>query len=240
MQEKENQISIFLFSESSRKCVELKTSVITPSDLVSLQRILPRNLKGVSFHRPTLNLEEDENSDFAFHAETRDPYVSKYLAQVGKSLLSLGEPLGALRFFDFSLKVENNPNLNFQLLRSKALMEVGQIDEAATIIDQLVKENPENGFAQFLLAKIFFYQNNYLSSVNYFEKAKLFLSKEDPYHYFSEVHILINQLFLERDSLYAKNLTVTDLIQEIEILKEKVVQLKSNIHLKPKIDRKIT
>ena len=210
---KQNSTSIFLFSETSKKCVELKTSAITPSDLVDLQRLLPRNLKGVSFHKP--------DEEFIFRSEARELYVSKYLTEVGQSLLNLGEPLGALRFFDFSLKIENNPNLKFLLLRAKALLEIGQVDEAFTDVKRVLKEEPENGLAHFILGKVYLYRNDYQKANHSFEKVFSILPKEDSHSEFSRRYIELNQLFIQRDSLYARNLSSKEWIQEIEFLREK-------------------
>jgi tetratricopeptide (TPR) repeat protein len=221
--------SIFLFSERNGMCVELKASEIGTRDLVDLQGLLPRNLKGISFNRPSL--PQAERTPELFRSESRGPHVSRYLTDVGQKLLTVGQPQGALRFFDLALRVRPEPET--ALLRAKTLVALGRMDEAHREVDRFLRWQPINGLGFYLLGRIYMARNDFQSTEQYLRRADRFLPDGDPQREVVRTYLDFNRLFLDRDALYGRNLSPHEYIREITQLQTRVRGFKSRIQANP-------
>jgi len=208
--------SIFFYSEKNHKCLEVKDPQIQTSDLVDLQGLLPRNLQGICFAKPTPATSEV----ILFHSESRQPYVSKYLMDVGQKLLGLGQPLGALRLFDLALRIRHDPQV--ALLRSETLVGLGRMEEAKKDIDRFLRWQPRNGLAHYLLGRIFLNRDDYRTAEGYFRMALAQLGSEDPRRETVKAYLEFNQIYLDRDALYSRNLSAQEYVSEIQILRKQV------------------
>ena len=215
--------SIYLYSERSHQCLELKAREIHPSDLVDLQGLLPRNLKGIQFAKPSV----EGGESFLFHSETRQSYVTKYLTDVGQKLMGLGQPLGALRFFDLALRVRQDPQV--AVLRAETLFGLGRIEEAQKEVERFLRWQPQNGPAHYLLGRIHLYRNDYRGAEFSLRRALHVLSSDDPRRGAVKVYLEFNQIYLDRDSLYSRDLTTQDYVSEIQNLRQRAQALKTQI-----------
>ena len=215
--------SIYLYSEKNHTCVELNASEIQTSDLVGLQGLLPRNLQGIQFTKPS----PGEREVILFHSESRQPYVSKYLMDVGQKLMGLGQPLGALRLFDLALRVRQDPQIS--LLRSETLVGLGRMEEAKKEIDRFLRWQPRNGLAQYLLGRIYLNRDDYRVAEGYFRMALTQFNTEDPRRETVKAYIEFNQIYLDRDALYSRNLSAQEYVSEIQILRNRAQAHKAKI-----------
>lgn len=206
-------------------CVELNTPEINPSDLVNLQGLLPRNLKGISFSRPPL--ENAGDGGVAFRSESRKSYVSRYMVDVGQKLLGLGQAQGALRFFDMASRL--GPDAEVNLLRSRALVSLGRMDEAHREIDRILRWQPSNGLAHFLLGRIYLNRNDYQSAERYFRTALAQTPEGHELRPVVQAYLEFNQVFQDRDALYGRNLSPQDYAREIQNLQTRVLEFKARI-----------
>lgn len=217
--------SIYFYSEDQTRCVELKTPAISPADLVHLQEILPRQLKGVSFNKPE-PLESSPPSKTLFYSESREFLISKYLIQIGETLLKSGEPLGALHFFELSERIDENKTPHFRLLRAEAMIGVGQMEEAEEEIQRFLSDHPQNSLSAFLLGRIALQRNHYAEAKDYFQEAKN-LHSEGTLNDLLSLHIEFSEIYLDRDLLYSKNLSPFEYRLEIESLLQRTSRLRS-------------
>ncbi|GEM_PF-1884279 len=217
--------SIFLFSERQKKCVELKIRGLDPAELVTLQGLLPRHLRGVSFVKPAM--ASDVSKEVLFHSETREPQVARYLGEVSVRLLEVGQPLGALRFLDLSLRLRKDAERS--LLRTEILISLGRIDEAFSEVDRFLKWQRHHGWAHYLLGRVYLGQSHYQAAQESFQNAMALLPKQDSRRKIIENYIQFNQIYLDRDSLYGKNLKTTDYVAEIRILRKRCHAFKKQV-----------
>ena len=217
--------SIYLFSERSKRCVELQSPRVLENDLVQLKNLLPLKLRGLSLNRPDLL---DKKQEIAFRSEKRPAYVSRYLLQVGEKLLNIGQTGAALCVFDFSSKVKDRPEC--PLYRARALMSLARIDEAEALAQEFLKKHPKNSFAHFILGRVRLSRDDFQGAESYFVKSRKFLKKEDePHEEVLPYYESFVSLMLARDALYSLNLNTLDYSHEIARLKKKVFQLRSQI-----------
>jgi tetratricopeptide (TPR) repeat protein len=215
--------SIYLYSEKNHKCVELQASQIQTSDLVGLQGLLPRNLQGIQFTKPS----PGESEIILFHSESRQPYVSKYLMDVGQKLMGLGQPLGALRLFDLALRVRQDPKIS--LLRAESLVGLGRMEEAKKEIDRFLRWQPNNGTAHYLLGRIYLNRDDYRVAEGYFRVSLSEMGPMDGRRDTIKAYLEFNQIYLDRDGLYSRNLSAQEYVTEIQTLRNRVRVQKAKV-----------
>jgi len=217
--------SIYLFSERSKRCVELQSPRVLENDLIQLKDLLPLKLRGLSLNRPELL---DAKEEIAFRSEKRPAYVSRYLLQVGEKLLNIGQTGAALCVFDFSSKVKERPEC--PLYRARALMSLARIDEAEILAQEFLKKHPKNSFAHFLLGRVRLSRDDFQGAESCFTKSRKHLRKEEePHEEVLPYYEAFISLMLARDALYGLNLNTIDYSHEIKRLKKKVLALKTKI-----------
>jgi tetratricopeptide (TPR) repeat protein len=149
------------------------------------------------------------------------------MRNVGEKLLGMDQPLGALRFFDLSLKVHQETEVS--LLRSKALVALGRIGEAEQELNRFLQAEPQNGQAYFLFGRIYLSRNDYQAAERYFRWAQALFPEGDSQRSVASAYLGFNQLFLDRDALYARDLSPGDYVREIENLTHQVVEFKAQV-----------
>lgn len=227
--------SIFLYSNRSGQCVELKVPEATPSDLARLHGALPRNVTGLSFTRPTLTHSGGGGGGGAhFHAVSSPARVSEHLTAVGEKMLRAGQALAALRFFDLAGRLQQRESLS--LLRAEALVAVGRMDEAQGEANRFLRLKPEEGRAHFLLGKVYLHQERYEEARRHFTLARRFLPETDPQRGALQGYLEFNQIYLDRDALHTRDLGREDYVQEIENLRSRALALRSVVQTSPSPD----
>jgi len=223
--------SIFLYSEKSHRCVELRAPEIQTSDLIDLQGLLPRNLKGIQFVKP---LAEGREA-ILFHSEGSPSQVSRYLMDVGQKLLGLGQPVGALRLFDLSLRIRHDPEV--ALLKAETLVSLGRMEEAKADLDRFLRWQPRNGLAYYLLGRIYLNRDDYQRVETYLKRSLQLMPAIDPRRGSVEVYLEFNQIYLDRDALYSRDLSPPNYVLEIQKLRQRGLSLREKILSHP--DREV-
>lgn len=215
--------SIYLYSEKSHQCLELKAPEIRSTDLVDLQGLLPPNIKGIEFEKPSTGVGDS----LLFHSESRQTFVTKYLMDVGQKLVGIGQPLSALRFFDMAMRVRQDPQAS--LLKAETLFVIGRVDEAQKEVDRFLRGQPHNGPAHYLLGRIHLYRNDYRGAEISLRSALKGIPSEDASREVIETFLEFNQIYLDRDALYSRDLTTQDYVSEIQNLQTRAQTLKAQI-----------
>jgi len=216
--------SIYLYSENNGRCVELKFSKVQPGELLQLQSFLPSKIKGLSFNQAPAQLG---CKILQYNIENRGPVVAKYLSELGEKLLTLGQPLGALYFFDFSNREEKSPYT--PLWKARALVALGRMEEALKEVNAFNEFKPHDGLAYFLLARIYLNRDDYQKAETYFEKSIQLLKEKSTDYKICKLYQSFNQLFIDRDSLYSRNLSTNEYLLEIKQLKKQIAALKAEV-----------
>jgi len=207
-------------------CLELQASEIDPVDLVALKGALPRNIHGISFKPPAES--QAETAPYQFRSESRSPEVSRYLINVGEKLLSIGQPLGALRFFDLARRVRQDPDV--ALLRAKTLVALGRMDEAEAEADQFLKWRPNDGMGFHLLGRSKLARSDFQGAQRDFRRADDLLPAADTtQRLINRTFLQFNQILIDRDDLYGRNLNTDEYAREIEQLQGRVQEFKSRL-----------
>ncbi len=189
---------------------------MTSSDLETLRNLLPEHLRGVGFSRPPLADQEGAR----FQIEKRSKVVAKCLFNLGEKLLEKDVFYAALSCFDLSLKVRKTPLAS--LARAKVLITLGQLDLAEREIQRFSKWKQQTGMVFWIRGRILLSRHDYQGAQLLFE-AGLKSTKEGSLE--NEVllrYLKLNLLFLERDSLYSRNLSGQDYLHAIESLNQQV------------------
>ncbi len=212
-------------------CLELQASEIDPVDLVALKGALPRNIHGIGFKPPGETPAEGLNP-YQFRSESRSPEVSRYLKNVGEKLLSIGQPLGALRFFDMARRVRQDPEV--ALLRAKTLVALGRMDEAETEAAQFLKGRPNDGMGFYLMGRANLARSDFQGADRNFRRAENLLPASDTtQRLINRTFLQFNQILLDRDALYGRNLNPDEYAAEIQQLQGRVQEFKSRLSTFP-------
>lgn len=215
--------SIFLFSMRAKKCIELQIPYSKSSDFEILKNLLPKNLRGISLTKP----EVGEDSVLEFHKENREPYVARYLTDVGEKLIHLGQAMGALKLLEWASNLEKSSRVT--LMHAWAKLGLGRLDEAEQDLAVLLKWHPKNSVAQFLIGKVFFQRSDHQKAQEHFDLALKFSDSSNNYLKLLDAFSKFNQILIDRDSLYSKEISARHLYTEIEGLKNRAAELKQSI-----------
>src|SRR4030095_9122976 len=204
-----------------------QASEIDPVDLVALKGALPRNIHGISF-KPPAETPAEAAAPYQFRSESRSPQVSRYLMNVGEKLLNIGQPLGALRFFDLARRVRQDPDV--ALLRAKTLVALGRMDEAEAEANQFLKWRPNDGMGFFLLGRAHLARSDFQGADRNFRRAEDLLPVADTtQRLINRTLLQFNQILLDRDALYGRNLNPDEYAREIQQLQGRVQEFKSRL-----------
>ncbi|MBF0492955.1 MAG: hypothetical protein HQM15_09260 [Deltaproteobacteria bacterium] len=193
------------------------------SDFEVLKGLLPKNLRGISLSKP----EAPEKKALEFYKECREPYVARYLTDVGEKLLHLGQAMGALKLLEWASNLEKSSRVT--LMHAWAKLGLGRLEEAEQDIKVLLKWHPRNSVAQFLMGKVFFQRSDHQKAQEYFALALRSIEPSNVYLMLLETFSKFNQILIDRDSLYSKKLSSRHLYKEIEGLKNRAAKLKQSI-----------
>ncbi len=216
--------SIFLFSQSQGRCVELELPQASPSDLEVLHGALPANVSGLSFTRP--DLKAPQRGPVRFHSVSSPTHVAEHLGTLGDRMLNASQPLAALRFFDLATRM--NSDLVFHLKRAEALLPLGRLEEAQREIDYVLRYNPENAGALFLKGRIALHQERYVDAVPFFKRAEIFAENENQ-RIMASAYLRFARIYQDRDQLHLRNLAPNDYVVEIKQLQSTSRQLHDEV-----------
>ena len=204
-------------------CVELDSPQIATHDLVRLQEALPKNLRGISFEPP----EVLASSEFQIKSERRESQVSQYMIKTAEKLLVEHQPLAALHFLDLAKRVQHSPSL--ALLRAQTLVRLGRIDEAQSEITHFLKHSPSHSTVSLLQGRIAMSRNDYEGAHRHFLSAMALSPQPSSDRGVAQVFLAFNQIFRDRDGLYALSLNPQRLTQSIQQLLQRVRNFRSQI-----------
>lgn len=216
--------SIYLFSERSKKCIELQIPASKSSGFESLQSLLPKSLRGISLTKPKNNSLEE----LQYYKETREPYLARYLTDVSEKLIHLGQSLGALKLLEWASGLEKSPRV--ALVHAWAKLGLGKLDDAERDLSIILKWHPRHFFAHHLMGRVCFQRNDHQKAQEYFDRSLQWIEKDSVYEDLLTAFAGFNQIILDRDQLYSRDLTARELLQEIETLKNRASGLKKQVN----------
>ncbi len=216
--------SIFLFSQSQGRCVELELPQASPSDLEVLHGALPANVSGLSFTRP--DLKAPQQGSVKFHSVSSPRHVAEHLGTLGDRMLNASQPLAALRFFDLATRM--SVDLVFHLKRAEALLLLGRLEEAQKETDYVLRYNPENSGVLFLKGRIALHKERYADAAQFFKRAETF-AENDSQRVTASAYLRFARIYQDRDQLHLRNLAPNDYVVEIRQLQSASCQLRNEV-----------
>lgn len=223
--------SIYVYSLKGKKCVELKSPLLEEEELLKLEKLLPPNLKGLSFENPQ-KLFDNAQETCEEHKEVDNrKTVGEYLKGIGFKLESLKLYYGALRFYDLALKHQSSSEV---LMRKAHVLEMlGYADKAERLLKEYQKKNPQAPEPYFVLGKQALSRSDYHQAETCFAESWQRLNKKNPSHRPLKknlnLYLKFVRLFLKRDQLFTRNLSHEECAAEIERLIEETHQLEAEV-----------
>lgn len=207
------------------RILELRHESILQKDIDRIQQQWPKGLIGIYFEAPLEQFPDPSKVDIVY--ESADDRVALYMMGIADKLKHLGQLSCAFQFYDLANAIHGNPYTT--LAKARVLFDMGQLARAEQLLDDFLKFSPQEAEALYLKGRFKFSLNDYEGAKHYFKQAMQFLNQRNVENLNVKIPIKVflefTQLVLARDRLHTYNYTSVQYSKAITILKERSVEL---------------